>query len=100
MSGSNHITITIATEGTDANGTAISSDVSSILSAVETVDDTTLGTSLGTALGLGTLTVSSANASMATALVDAVVPCPKGYWVRYPSCAPAYAPPGSRAGLE
>ena len=74
------LTITIATTGTQADGTPISAPpVAELLSSVAAIDDSALASSLGTALGTA-VTVSSAPPQQA--MVQRVVPstCPRGFW--------------------
>lgn len=79
-SGSITLTITIATTGTAADGTPISSPVADLLSRVENVNDATLGASLGTALGTSVTVTASSAPSQGTVTRTASSVCPKGKW--------------------
>ena len=72
-------TITIATEGTAADGTPVTAAVGELLTAVQAVDDTALAGSLGTALGT-TVTVSTQPPAQATVEKTVKFTCPKGKW--------------------
>ena len=69
-------TITIATEGTAADGTPVTAAVAELLTAVQAVDDTALASSLGTALGT-TVTVSTQPPAQATVEKTVKFTCPK-----------------------
>ena len=71
--------ITIASEGTAADGTPVSAAVETLLQTVASVDDSTLAGSLGAALGTA-VTVSSAPAQQATVTKTVKFNCPKGKW--------------------
>ena len=73
------LTISIATSGTAADGTAISAPVADLLTAVQNVNDAVLGSSLGTALGTS-ITVSSTAPTQATVTQTVAFNCPKGKW--------------------
>ena len=72
-------TISIATEGTAADGTPVSAPVANLLSAVQGVSDAELAGSLGTALGTA-VTVTTTAPSQATVKKTVKFTCPKGKW--------------------
>jgi hypothetical protein len=74
------ITITIATEGTKADGTPITAAANDLITAVNSVADSQLGTSLSSALGT-TITITASSApSKAVESMTVKFTCPKGKW--------------------
>ena len=69
-------TVTIATEGTAADGTSVTAAVGELLAAVQAVDDTALAGSLGTALGT-IVTVSTQPPAQAVVSKTVKFTCPK-----------------------
>lgn len=77
---SKSVTITIATEGTKADGTPITAAVADLLSAVQAVNDAALGGALSTALGT-TITITGSTAPVqALSAMTVKFTCPKGKW--------------------
>jgi hypothetical protein len=72
-------TITIATEGTAADGTPVTAAVGNLLAAVAAVDDTQLASLLGSALGT-TVEVTSQPPAPAVVAKTVKFTCPKGKW--------------------
>ena len=74
------LTITIATEGTAADGTSVSAPVASLLTAVQAVDDAAIGNSLGAALNT-TVTVTASTAPEQAKVEKTIkFECPLGHW--------------------
>ena len=72
-------TITIATEGTAADGTPVTAAVGNLLAAIQAIDDTALANGLGSALGT-TVAVTTQPPAQAVVAKTVKFTCPKGKW--------------------
>ena len=72
-------TMYVATTGTSADGTALSTPVADLLAAVQNVDDAALGSSIGSVLGVS-VSVSSQTPTQGVVTQTVSFTCPKGKW--------------------
>ena len=80
QSGGLTLSMTIATEGTAADGTALSLSAADLTTAIQAVTDADLGSALGTALGTSVTITASTTPTTAMQEMTVKFTCPKGKW--------------------